>query len=443
MKKKLFIIIAAIMLLGIFAGCNTQKPMEVIDKEPESNEPQESTTGPVDTTGLKSIEYPQSIGADDYEAQQKVKEDNQLGEGVADMITEFSSKSTAAIIGGTQKNACYSPVSLYMALALLTTGASGETKQELTALLGEEDTEFLSEQMGRLFRLLYINNEYSTLYMTNSLWINQNYAVKQDFIDNAMENYYAAANNLDFADESAGEIISRWISENTAGLLEPEVETDPLDLLFIINTVYLKDQWLQSFDESQTQAGDFILGDGGTVSADFMHNRLDGNVYEGDGFTAMDFPLRSAGKMVFVLPDEGVDAASLLSDPESAFEAAKGADREYVSINLSLPKFSFENEIDLVESLKTLGMVKAFNEGEADLSGISDLPSFVSSARQGTVITVDENGLEAAAFTEIVATLESAPAKTVDMVFDRPFLFIVQSNAGVPLFVGIVQNPAE
>ena len=61
------------------------------------------------------------------------------------------------------------------------------------------------------------------------------------------KNFYAAANNLDFSDEGAGETISNWISDNTGGLLEPEIKVDPLYLMYIVNTIYLNDEWSSNF----------------------------------------------------------------------------------------------------------------------------------------------------------------------------------------------------
>ena len=162
-----------------------------------------------------------------------------------------------------------------MALALLTSGTDGEVLDELSALLGEEDAEYLSEQMGKLFRLLYSNNDVSKLYMANSLWVNEEYPVKKEYTDNAMENFYAAVNNIDFSDPEAGGMISQWISENTQGLLEPQISVNPEFVMYIVNTIYLNDEWGRSnLKKGATQQDVFYLDDGHSVDAQFYEQAV-------------------------------------------------------------------------------------------------------------------------------------------------------------------------
>ena len=444
MKKIIFLIVAAVLLLSMFSGCASQGPVEVTDNEEDASGQDESTDETVDTSALRNIEYPQAIAFDDYEAQSRVAQENKVDDSVIESINTFSAKSSSVILTDEKGNSCYSPASLYMALALLSTGTGTETKQELTALLCEEDTEYLSGQMGRLFRLLYVDNDVSKLYMTNSLWVNKDYEIKREFIDNAAGNFYAAVNNLDFAGPEAGKTISKWISENTNELLEPEIKTDTLDLMFIINTMYLKDEWKNNFDEAATEKAEFTLADGSKIDTDFMHGVFECEAVQADGYTSVSLPLKSTGRMMFVLPGEGVDINSLLSSAESLAEIIDAGDAEHANVSISLPKFSFDNKYELIDSLKAMGVGSMFDFDKADLTGITDEEARVSKVDQGTNITVNENGLEAAAYTMIEIELRAALVENeMEISFDRPFIFIVRSEAGVPLFIGTVQNPAE
>ncbi len=444
MRKIIFATMAALMLLSMLSGCVSQSPIEVIYKDAEQSEQDEGTDETANTAMLRNVEYPKSIAFDDYEAQKSVVEENQVDESIIEAINEFAAESSSAILADVQGNSCYSPASLYMALALLATGTGTETRQELTMLLGEEDTNNLSEQMGKLFRQLYKDNDVSKLYMTNSLWINKDHEIKQGFIDNAAENFYAAVNNLDFADPEAGKTISKWISDNTGGLLEPEIETDILDLMFIINTVYLKDEWKNNFDEAATGQAEFTLADGSKTDTDFMHGVFECEAVQAEDYTSVSLPLKSTGSMMFVLLGEGVDINSFLSSAESLAKIMDTGDAEQANVTISLPKFSFDNKYDLINNLKTMGAGSMFGFDTADLTGITDEEARVSKVDQGTNITVNENGLEAAAYTMIEIELRGALVENeLEINFDRPFLFIVRSDAGVPLFIGTVQNPAE
>ncbi len=420
MKKTVFLALALFMLLGAAAGCS----------------------GPA--ASLANIDYPQSAAFDDYETRRTIEQENKVDDAIIDSVNSFSFESAAVVLGNEKDNACYCPVSLYMALALASTGAEGETKMEMTTLLGEENTDYLSQQMGRLFRLLYVNNDVSKLYMTNSLWMNEDLEIKKEFVENAKENFYAAANNLDFSDESAGETISKWISDNTGGLLEPKIKVDPLYLMYIVNTIYLNDEWSSNFNEDATKEDVFYLAGGGTVDAQFMNKNLDTGIVKGEGYTAASLNLKETGRMIFVLPDEGVDTDSLLDSADMLEYVTDTDNSEYKSVEISLPKFGFDSEFDLKKSLMELGMQTAFNEKSADFSGISNVESFIGGVRQGSRIEIDENGVEAAAYTIIDFTASAdMPDEPIALTFDRPFLFIVQSDAGIPLFIGIIKNPAE
>ena len=60
-------------------------------------------------------------------------------------------------------------------------------------------------------------------------------------------------------------------------------------------------------------------------------------------------------------------------------------------------------------------------------------------------VTTDEEGCEAAAFTVIkteAASDEPAPLPIVEMNLNRPFLFAITGVDGLPLFLGLVENPA-
>ena len=50
--------------------------------------------------------------------------------------------------------------------------------------------------------------------------------------------------------------------------------------------------------------------------------------------------------------------------------------------------------------------------------------------------------MTAAAFTTIMrAGAAMPPTDEIDFILDRPFLFILESDSGLPLFAGIVNEP--
>lgn len=421
MKKIVFLAIAVVMIISIAVGCSAN------------------------TATIAKVEYPKGIAYDDYEAKRDLRQQNVVDESILKSINEFSAQTASEILSGEDGNACYSPMSLYMAMAMLSTGAKGETQDEILELLNESDTQYLSEQMSNLFRLTYVDNDMAKLYMTNSLWLNDKAQFKDEFIDNALSNFYASSNKLDFSDPNAGETISNWISDNTNKLLKPEIEVDPvLSLMFIVNTIYLKDEWENEFKEDATKQDLFYTAEGEQVNADFMTRELSCENYVGDGFKAASLSLKNTGKMTFILPDEGVELSSLIQSPE-ALAAMIEEEYEYGEVLITLPKFNFDTKFDLKENLKSLGVETVFDIENADLSGITDIEACVSKVEQGSNISINEDGIEAAAYTYVEVKCAGAPPEDekLELNFNRPFIFIVQSNENVPLFIGVVQNPAQ
>ena len=90
--------------------------------------------------------------------------------------------------------------------------------------------------------------------------------------------------------------------------------------------------------------------------------------------------------------------------------------------------------------LQALGVTDAFDMAEADFTPLTDNGAWLSSAMQAARVKIDEEGVEAAAYTELAcadsAMMEVPP--TVEMDLDRPFLFVIFDYNDIPLFVGTV-----
>ena len=106
-----------------------------------------------------------------------------------------------------------------------------------------------------------------------------------------------------------------------------------------------------------------------------------------------------------------------------------------------MPKFDVSSKLDLIGSLKSLGVTDAFDENAADFSRITDQEAVVDRISHVARMKVDEEGMEAAAYTEISMKATAALAEEqvkVKMHLNRPFLVIVNSPDGLPLFLTAV-----
>ena len=91
-------------------------------------------------------------------------------------------------------------------------------------------------------------------------------------------------------------------------------------------------------------------------------------------------------------------------------------------------------------------MISIFDRCRSDFTPLTtDLqePITVSKAEHGARVSADENGLTGAAYTIIEPTFSGIPEplEKFELTLDRPFLFVVANEEGLPIFVGIVNQP--
>ena len=118
-----------------------------------------------------------------------------------------------------------------------------------------------------------------------------------------------------------------------------------------------------------------------------------------------------------------------------------------------IPKFKFEYELDLIESLKSLGIKDIFELGKANLTEISDDTSlYIDSAKHKANIEFTQDGIKAAAAT-VVGGLGAGgdfdyfydvPVEEIDLTFDKPYMFIIRDKkTGETWFTGSVYEPLQ
>lgn len=139
---------------------------------------------------------------------------------------------------------------------------------------------------------------------------------------------------------------------------------------------------------------------------------------------------------------------ALLSDGSAVdfFLSPESAESKYMTIDLSVPKFDVSADTDLSGALRALGVTDVFDAGKADFSPLTDKADdiFLSQAKHSARVTIDEEGVVAAAYTVMVAcrSRPCPPDERVEFTLDRPFLFAVTGESGEILFAGIVNTPA-
>ncbi len=154
--------------------------------------------------------------------------------------------------------------------------------------------------------------------------------------------------------------------------------------------------------------------------------------------------------MLVLLP-ETVAGLSQLEEHLTTSDLQKWTD-SLVSqeVNVSLPKFKATTQLQLSDSLKSMGMASAFDAAKADLSGMTgDRDLCISAVIHKAFVDVNEEGTEAAAATAVVmaqcsASFDEPQQKPRVFCADHPFVFLIRdSRTGSILFLGRVIDPTS
>jgi len=354
-------------------------------------------------------------------------------------------------------NLFYSPYSISLALAMTYAGARGETEQQIADalhfILSQDrlhpafnglDLKLASRGEGAEGK----DGEGFRLNIVNALWGQEDYEFLAEFLDVLAENYGAGLRLLDFvnAPEEARVTINDWVSDQTEGRIKdliPQDVINELTRLVLTNAIYFNAAWAEPFEKGQTDDGTFYLLDGGEVTVPMMRQTESFGYAEGEGYKVVELPYDGWElSMVILLPEAGA------FEP---FEDSLGAERvdgivkdlAHRQVALTMPKFEFESDFSLKDSLAAMGMPDAFT-GAADFSGMTgDRDLFIAEVIHQAFVSVDEAGTEAAAATAVVMELGAMPEEPVEVTVDRPFIFLIRDiETGAVLFVGRVVNPS-
>lgn len=435
-------------------AADTTADDETVAEIAEEAAPAQTETAPVsayDVTLLSAAQYPESLAYDDTQGNSERWKNNQVSDETATLLNTFAYRTAARLLTDQDTSGCYSPLSLYHTLSLLASGASGETRTQIMNLLGATDLTTLAEENGKLYRVNYKDNEINILKIFNSLWLDDAapdgspVTFNQEWVMSAATDYYADVYSADFSSPDTGRAMGAWIAEKTGGLIHPLLEPDESTIMSLVNTLWYKTQWMDHFNEDNNTTDLFYPESGDAVSTEYMHKADDmGSVVLGEGYIKSYLPL-DTGRMVFVLPDEGTDIDSLLTE-DRLWEIFETGSYENAHVDWSIPKFETTASYDLIPAMEQLGVTNAFDLVSADFSNMATCnePVYLGLLQQDTHIVLSENGIEAAAFTIAAAYAgEGIPNEvlTIQMNLNRPFLYLITATDGSPLFIGVVRNP--
>lgn len=183
-----------------------------------------------------------------------------------------------------ETNKVYSPLSIKYALEMLTVGANGKTKEQITNILGDYEAK------------KYTNS--NNMSFANALFIKDSYrnSVKNSYIDHLNETYNAEVlfDNFNTPDD-----LNAWVNQKTFGLIN-NLFSNISELDFIlVNSLAIDMEWVNKI---QKEYEDYIVEfphekkkyDGYGFSYTFGVYSLNSTDYHGLDFKNVNYKVKSA-----------------------------------------------------------------------------------------------------------------------------------------------------
>ncbi len=348
-----------------------------------------------------------------------------------------------------EENIMISPLSISLALAMAYNGANGDTQNEMeqTMKLNGLTPEQINTSYKNLIAALLSLDEDVIFEIADAIFYKDDFSVKQNFIDINKNYYDAEVNALDFSNTSALETINSWVAEKTHDKIAKILDQlSPDDRMLLLNAIYFYGTWTNEFDQDGTKMLNFYFADGSNKEVAMMSKEDKLEYTSNNIFSAVKLPYGTGQyNMLILRPAEGETSQTLID--ELSVDNWKIWNDNFETkdnVVITMPRFKFEYQLDLIPVLKEMGMQKAFSSSLADFSNISDIDLFISGVIHKSYIDVNETGTEAAAVTAIVFTTTSIeePAQKIYFTVDKPFVFaITEKDTNAILFIGEVQNP--
>ena len=343
-----------------------------------------------------------------------------------------------------EKNLIYSPLSIKYALNLLNEGAAGDTKKQIEDVIGDTS----------LTKYEHIKD---VLSLANAVYIRDTYSeyVKDEYINNVESKYNSEIKYDEFKDAKN---INKWIEDKTFGQIKDMISDGIVqnkdNKMILINSLAIDMEWNEKFDAEDTHEGIFNLADGKEMNATIMNMETtseNASYYNDDNVTVLAMDLKKYEdtqlEFIAIMPKEDLsgyietvkteEIDNIVNNLTLASETKKG-------LNISIPRFSYDYDLDLENDLKVIGITDAFIPDIANFSKISKEILYVGGALHKANIDFTEKGVKAAATTVVYLTdgIVIADDKPIEIKIDKPFMYLIRDKkTGEIWFVGTVYEP--
>ncbi|KAF5650764.1 uncharacterized protein FTJAE_353 [Fusarium tjaetaba] len=317
--------------------------------------------------------------------------------------------SLLRLVAGQADAAVVSPISVIIALAMLAGAADPHRQSQLHQKL--DVTESLEADVSTLYTSLAPLARQDLISLANAVFVDQSVALAP------MYKKFGKGYQL----------------HNTRGQINGFLSSRTLRNSHVVlaNATAFRAAWKTKFDPANTVPRySFHLENGIVRETEmmFLYN-TDVEIESSSNYTAVRLSYTtgsdsSPSALVAWLPEPGVTVGSLLEELSMKQPGSLAFRRGKLS-KFGFPKFNSRSKISLLNELERLGFPIKGN-----YPAMGSGPTEITAMIHETFVRVDEEGTEAAAITAILIPRKRPKAiKEEVLVFDRPFLYMIEAGA--------------
>ncbi len=362
-----------------------------------------------------------------------------------------------------EKTFVFSPASSALQLGLMMNGASSDTKDEISIVLGTDLTVENINQCSSYFKsrieavskigenevdeLSGKKQEKSSEYvkLDNNLFFNDTSDVKSAFLQANASFFNADIFRFMFSDENSLAKVNTHFSDFTTD--NALTTLDEKQTLISVTASDICDKWLNQYTEADLEEGTFKSTKGDKKVNFMTSNEHYINTENAEG--VIKYTSKNPLKLVLVMPKEGTSLEDYVADftnleYSNLLESVDITKR----VTAKIPEFSIKskgNAQPLSTVLSSSGLYSLFTE-ESTFGNISNSDDFMLNEMYEITPNLTVNAAGIGGTSEIKTTLAKERVeelaetdKTVE--FNRPFIFLLIDNeSNIPVYIGTADN---
>lgn len=257
-----------------------------------------------------------------------------------------------------------SPLSVASAMGLLSLAGNGSTFEQIANGLRLKANK---SAIGDHFFQYIAKFQPGPLAILNKIYVQETYEISEDFQNATRGKLSSGIESINFGNpiETARHIndfVERKTDQKIKGLIPPEALSAETRAI-LVNVIMFKRKWLHEFNKDSTRKGDFHISESETVSVDYMpqYDFFNHAVLDDLDATAVQMMYTHPKFSFIIILPNAIDGLPALEAKLNQFNLTKIVDKfKMKNVQLKVPKFKIEFDIDLNGVLKNVRICKTF-----------------------------------------------------------------------------------